>query len=101
MFRADHSMTIRRSDAGDLGSLALLAALDSAPKPAGPMLVAESDGRLLAAVPFGGGRAIADPFAPTAEAVALLELRARQIEVAADRGQKPAGLLRRLRARVA
>ncbi len=43
------------------------------------MLVAESEGRLLAAVPFGGGRAIADPFEPTVAAIDLLELRARQI----------------------
>ena len=65
------------------------------------MLVAESDGRLLAAVPFDGGRAIADPFEPTAEAVALLELRARQIVEAGEARHGRPGLLGRLRARLA
>ena len=94
-------MTIRRSGVADVGSLALLAALDSASMPAEPMLVAESEGRLLAAVPFSGGRAIADPFEPTVEAVALLELRARQIGEADEGRRRRAGLLARLRARVA
>ena len=101
MFRPSHPMTIRRAGAADLGSLALLATLDSAPAPVEPMLVAESNGHLIAAVPFGGGRAIADPFEPSAEAVALLELRARQIGAAGEAGGKRPGLLGRLRARLA
>ena len=40
------------------------------------MLVAELDGEIVAAVPFEGGRAIADPFLPTAELVELLRTRA-------------------------
>jgi len=35
--------------------------------------------RMLAALPLGSGRPIADPFEPTAEIVALLELRAEQL----------------------
>lgn len=85
----------------DLGSLALLASLDSAGVPETPMLVAESEGRVLAAVPFDGGPAIADPFEPTAEVVDLLELRASQIRAAADEGDSRSGVLRRLRARLA
>jgi hypothetical protein len=34
---------------------------------------------MLAALPLGSGRVIADPFEPTAEVVALLELRAAQL----------------------
>jgi hypothetical protein len=34
---------------------------------------------MLAALPLGSGRPIADPFEPTAEAVALLQLRAAQL----------------------
>ena len=101
MSRTNPSVTIRRSSLSDLGSLALLASLDSARAPERPMLVAESGGRMLAAVPFNGGPAIADPFEPTAEIVALLELRATQIRDAAG-GERPRpGLLRRLRARLA
>jgi len=94
------ALTIRRSGAGDLGSLALLAALDSAPLPDEPMLVAESEGRMVAAVPFLDGRSLADPFEPTAEIVAVLELRARQIREAELGAAKRPGLLRRLRARL-
>lgn len=85
----------------DLGSLALLASLDSARVPERPMLVAESGGRMLAAVPFNDGPAIADPFEPTAEIVALLELRARQIRDAGGAERSRPGQLRRLRARLA
>ena len=104
MSHTSSAMTIRRAGASDLGSLALLAALDSARMPAEPMLVAESEGRMLAAVPFHGGRAVADPFEPTAEVVALLELRASQISAAAatTRGAPPRRhrLLQRLLARL-
>jgi hypothetical protein len=76
------NVTVRRSTAGDAGALARLAALDSASPPRGPALVAEADSRLLAALPLGSGRPIADPFEPTAELVALLELRRAQMETA-------------------
>ena len=101
MSSTNRSVTIRRTGMADLGSLSLLAALDGARVPEQPMLVAESGGRMLAAVPFRGGRALADPFEPTAEIVALLELRARQIRDAELGGHERRGLLRRLRARVA
>jgi hypothetical protein len=73
------NLTVRSAVASDLGELARLAALDSARPPRGPALVAEADSRMLAALPLGSGRPIADPFEPTAEIVALLELRARQL----------------------
>ena len=82
------NVTVRRSAAGDERALARLAGLDSARPPRGPALVAEADSRMLAALPLGSGRAIADPFEPTAELVALLELRKSQIETA---GTTPAG----------
>jgi hypothetical protein len=72
-------ISIRRSGPADEGKLARLAALDSASPPRGPALVAEADSRMLAALPLGSGRPIADPFEPTAEAVALLRLRAEQL----------------------
>jgi hypothetical protein len=76
------SISVRRSTSADEGALARLAALDSASPPRGPALVAEADSRLLAALPIGSGRPIADPFEPTAELVALLELRRSQMRAA-------------------
>jgi hypothetical protein len=73
------NITVRRAVPGDRSELARLAALDSAKPPRGPALVAEADSRMLAALPMGSGRPIADPFEPTAEIVALLELRAAQL----------------------
>ena len=101
MSRTNQPMTIRRSGVADLGALAGLAALDGARAPREPMLVAETDGRMLAAVPFGSGPAIADPFEPTAEVVALLELRAHQIRAVAESSRRRPGLLGRLRAHLA
>jgi hypothetical protein len=92
------NVTVRRSTSGDQGALVRLAALDSASPPRGPALVAEADSRMLAALPLGAGRPIADPFEPTAELVALLELRRTQIESAQKsrphRGRGLRGLLR-------
>lgn len=76
------NVTVRRSTSGDAAALARLAALDSASPPRGPALVAEADSRLLAALPLGSGRPIADPFEPSAELVALLELRRAQMDTA-------------------
>jgi hypothetical protein len=73
-------ITVRRAVASDRIELERLAALDSAKPPRGPALVAEADSRMLAALPLGSGRAIADPFEPTAPIVALLELRAEQMD---------------------
>ena len=70
---------VRQAQPTDSPELARLAALDSATLPEGPALVAESDARILAALPLGSGRTIADPFEPTAELVALLELRRSQL----------------------
>jgi hypothetical protein len=74
------NVIVRSSRPADESDLARLAALDSARPLRGPALIAESGSRLLAAVPLGSGRAIADPFAPTAELVELLELRKEQLE---------------------
>ena len=72
-------VTVRQSVSADESNLARLAALDSARPLHGPALVAEADSRLLAALPLGSGRAIADPFEPTAELVELLQLHKEQL----------------------
>jgi hypothetical protein len=86
---------LRRSARRDAADLDRLAALDGARRPAGDLLVAEVDGEILAALPFDGGRAIADPFRPTADLVALLGARRRLLS-----GAAPAGSLQRLRPRL-
>ncbi len=73
------NITVRRSSPADAVELARLAALDSARPLRGPALIAESGQRMLAALPLGEGRPVADPFEPTAELVALLELRREQL----------------------
>jgi hypothetical protein len=76
-------LIIRYAAAADLEAAAAvrrLAELDEAPPPpAGPVLLAERAGRPIAARPLAGSETVADPFEPTADAVALLELRARQL----------------------
>ncbi|HEV2999131.1 MAG TPA: hypothetical protein VGW75_00225 [Solirubrobacteraceae bacterium] len=66
------TLSIRFAPAGD-PAVARLAALDSATAPAGRTLVAEAGGRPVAAIPYDGGVAVADPFARTVAAVELLE----------------------------
>src|SRR5215210_4481654 len=94
-----NNVTVRRSTSGDESALARLAALDSGTPPRGPALVAEADSRMLAALPLGSGRPIADPFEPTAEIVALLELRAEQLRAEGDRRGRVERLRSLLRAR--
>lgn len=90
-------LTVRHAGPADLPALTRLAALDGTRPPEGAALLAESDARVVAALPFGAGRPIADPFERTAEAVALLELRASQLR-AAERPAKRRTLRSRLRA---
>jgi hypothetical protein len=92
-FQSTETLTIRPAVSADAEALRRLAQLDSAPTPApAPMLIAEVAGELRAAVPLYGGRPLADPFRPTAELVALLTERARQI---APPQRRPTRRLRR------
>jgi hypothetical protein len=63
---------LRSARADDDADLLRLAALDSARPLPGPAMVAEQDGALVAAVCLSTGRAVADPFRPTAHFVELL-----------------------------
>ncbi|HWE09088.1 MAG TPA: hypothetical protein VG325_07025 [Solirubrobacteraceae bacterium] len=72
--------TIRFAYPDDAAALKHLAALDSQPIPAGPLVVAEVAGELWAAVSLTGEpQAIADPFHHTAELVSLLQARASRL----------------------
>jgi hypothetical protein len=93
----DRRIRIRRFGDGDIDGVRRLAELDDKPVPTGGVLVAELDDELVAALPLDGEPALADPFKPTAEIVALLELRARQLrQQDGDRGRSIQGSLRRL-----
>ena len=94
------NVTVRRSTSADESALTRLAALDSGSPPRGPALVAMADERMLAALPLGSGRPLADPFEPTAELVALLELRRSQIEKADSSAPRRRGLRGLLRGRL-
>lgn len=85
-------LTVRFARAADEPALRLLAELDCASLPSVPVLVGERDGRAVAALSLTDGAVVADPFAPTADVVALLELRARQL------GRRGRGRLGRRRA---
>ena len=72
-------VVIRRATPADAAALARLAALDTAPELDGDKLVAEAGGHIRAALSLSDGRAIADPFRPTAALVTLLRTRATQL----------------------
>jgi hypothetical protein len=90
---------LRLCRSGDDPQLEQLAQLAERPLPFGRFVVAAVDGRIVAALPLGGGRALADPFVRTSHLVPLLELRAAQLREPRARYRLPryAGLLRRSR----
>ena len=92
------TIAIRRAGPGDDAVLVRLAALDAASPFSRPALVATLDGLPAAAVSLVDGRTVADPFLPSAEAVALLRHRAAAVAPPARRRHRKA---LRLRPRVA
>jgi hypothetical protein len=88
-------VTVRYAQPADTAAIAHIASLDGRPAPSGRTLVAEVDGRVLAARSVESGASIADPFRPTAHLTELLELRAAHLRDGIE-GAKP----RRLRRRV-
>jgi hypothetical protein len=93
------TISIRLAGDADQRALVRLAALDSAPVPRGPVLLAVVDGEPWAALALDGARAIADPFRLTGDVVELLRARAAHL-AAPPTARRPRGL-RRLAARVA
>jgi len=71
-----NAFTIRPATEADAETLRRLAILDTRRPLAGRILVAEDDGRVIAALSLDERRAIADPFEPSATALALLRARA-------------------------
>lgn len=103
MYDTLHEMVLRTDRPTDELTLRRLAALDSTRPIRGRAIVAEVDGRTIAAIGVDDQRVVADPFEHTADAVELLRLRAgrlRPTEVPARRGSRH-GLLHRRRAAAA
>ena len=73
------TVVLRLSSVWDDDSLARLAELEGRMTPAGPHVVAEIGGVVVAALPLGRGPTLGDPFRPTAHLAPLLELRAKQL----------------------
>jgi hypothetical protein len=87
---AGAELTVRPARYSDYDALERLAALDSArPLAGGQVLVAEVDGRLIAAVSLHDGRAVADPFERSADAVEILRVHAAGSRPAKARVRRP------------
>ena len=85
----NQDLTIRLLTEDDMPALGRLAQRDSAAVPALPLLGAELDGGLVAAISLAPGnpQRLADPFVHSREALALLELRAGQLHGDGRRGR--------------
>jgi hypothetical protein len=81
------SLTVRQARPGE-PTVELLAQLDSVKPLTGPVLVAEADGRAVAAISVDDGRTAADPFLPSADAVAVLRMRVAQLQPGATVGAR-------------
>lgn len=87
--RSTKTLIVREATTEDTHALRRLAQLDTAPVPAGRLLVASDGQELAAAVRVADGEAIANPFRHTAATVELLPMRASQVRQATRR--RPSG----------
>jgi hypothetical protein len=94
----DTGATVRLATASDGAALERLSQLEGRRLPAGPTLVAERHGEVLAAISLEG-EAIADPFRPTAELIELLEHGLARLRAAGGRGSRRGRLGAALRRR--
>jgi hypothetical protein len=90
------AMTIRAATSADTGAIRRLAASSSRSRPRGPLLVAEHEGEMLAAIALYSGAVIADPGHSVADVVR--GLRRRHYQMLRQNGDVGAArtLLRRL-----
>lgn len=91
--RQPAQVTLRLATANDEELAGVLAQLDSAEPLVGRKLLAFVDGWPVAALSLEDGRVVANPFAPTAQAVAMLRLRASQL-TPSPRERRPLSLFR-------
>lgn len=81
-------VTVRFAVADDARELTRLAELDSASRPADPLLIGERAGQPIAALSLADGAIVANPFVASADVVALLRLRALQLRGEPRRGAR-------------
>jgi hypothetical protein len=93
---AANTYNIREATDDDTEALRRLAQLDSQSPLGGRILIGELDGAPAAALSLGSGRAVADPFRPTAHLVATLRTRAAGL-IAVERKPSLRDRLRPLR----
>ena len=92
-YRRSPAVTIRWASAADAHGVAILAELDEAAVPPGPLLLAFVGDELWVALSLSTGAAVCDPFRPSAEVAALAKERARQLSVP-EPGRPRAGVMR-------
>jgi hypothetical protein len=92
------AMTIRAATSADTAAVTRLAASTRRPRPRGPVLLAEHNGEMLAAIAVSSGAVLADPGTPVADVVR--SLRRRRYQLLRHNGDVGAAriLLRRLTA---
>jgi hypothetical protein len=73
------TLALRVADTDDAVALRRLAALDDSAPLEGPVMLALVDGQAVAALSLSDDRIVANPFLPTADAVALLGMRVAQL----------------------
>jgi hypothetical protein len=78
-------VTIRHAVSEDKVAVARLAEMEERAVPRGPVLVAEIETEILAALPLDGSAAVTHPWRQTAGLVDLLELRSRQLDREVER----------------
>jgi hypothetical protein len=88
-------LKLRAASDADMPALFQLARLDSSRPLAGSVIVAEDNGEIVAAMAVDDGTTIANPFRATAAIVAMLRLRAEQLN---PRPRRTRASRRRLRA---
>lgn len=86
--RPDAGVTLRLAEAGDRVAVHRLEALDESTPLAGRILLASRESDVVAALSLTDGRVAANPFLPTADAVALLRLRAEHIDGSAPQPRR-------------
>jgi hypothetical protein len=84
------AVLMRRATADDAARVRLLALLDNKRLPAGPFLVAEASGEIVAARSLSTGAVVADPFRLTSDIVSMLRLRAGQIGATSELDERRA-----------
>lgn len=81
------SLTVRQARPAEQ-AVGLLVQLDAVKPLTGLVLVAEAEGRPVAAISVDDGRTAADPFLPSADAIAVLRMRAAQLQPGVSAGAR-------------